>query len=230
MASEHKRIVDRLEALERLVEDDKGQRRIHCDQHNRLEERQKALEESVSLLDKVAARKPSVEAALAAQLSSIMKAEKRIEALEARADRHDHAHDTATRLRDAPENRINARLDEIEALMDDHSVSIHGLSEDVDALEARLSSKPDDFGGVTSTGAPKPMKRWVLTSNNGRRALHSWGGVMWRRKEHPPVLFATKEGAALVRDLLFQPGDDVCLEEVEVVDRDGRLVEARYVS
>ncbi len=126
--------------------------------------------------------------------------------------------------------KINARLDEIEALMEDHSVSIHGLSEDVDALEARLSSKPDDFGGVTSTGAPKTMKRWVLTSHNGRRALHSWGGVMWRREEHPPTLFATKEGAALVRDLLFQPEDDVCLEEVEVVERDGRLVEARYVS
>lgn len=213
-------LIETLETLQRQIDNLRDCLHVRIDR----------LEESVSHLDKVAARKPSVEAALAAQLSSIMKAEKRIEALEARADRRDHAHDTAARLRDAPEKRINARLDEIEALMEDHSVSIHGLSEDVDALEARLASKPDDFGGVTSTGAPKPMKRWVLTSNNGRRALHSWGGVMWRRVEHPPTLFATKEGAALVRDLLFQPGDDVCLEEVEVVDRDGRLVEARYVS
>ncbi len=136
----------------------------------------------------------------------------RQEALEARAAQHD----CAASLREASEARLGARIGH--------------LSRRLSEIEVRLASKPDDFGGVTSTGAPKPMKRWVLTSNNGRRALHSWGGVMWRRKEHPPVLFATKEGAALVMDLLFQPGDDVFLEEVEVVDRDGRLVEARYVS
>lgn len=184
MASEHKRIVDRLEALERLVEDDMEQRRAHFDQHNRLEERQKALEESVALRNNV----------------------------EERMGWH------VDRM-----NRLETRLQTAE-----RGLRIYGIRSD--NVESRLASKPDDFGGVTSTGAPKPMKRWVLTSNNGRRALHSWGGVMWRRVEHPPTLFATKEGAALVRDLLFQPGDDVCLEEVEVVDRDGRLVEARYVS
>ena len=140
----------------------------------------------------------------------------RQEALEERAAHHDHAQDCADSLREEQGARPGARIGH--------------LSRRLSEIEVRLASKPDDFGGVTSTGAPKPMKRWVLTSNNGRRALHSWGGVMWRRKEHPPVLFATKEGAALVRDLLFQPGDDVFLEEVEVVDRDGRLVEARYVS
>ena len=120
-------------------------------------------------------------------------------------------------------NRLEGRLQTAEALL-------RNVFRRFDALEARLASKPDDFGGVTSTGEAKPMKRWVLTSHNGRRALHSWGGVMWRREEHPPTLFATKEGAAWVRDLLFQPGDDVFLEEVEVVEHDGRLVEARYVS
>lgn len=167
-------LIETLETLQRQIDNLRDCLHVLIDP---LVERQEALEKSVSLIDKAAARKASVEEALVAQFRDLRKAEARI-----------------------------------------------------DALEARLASKPDDFGGVTSTGAPKPMKRWVLTSNNGRRALHSWGGVMWRRVEHPPTLFATKEGAALVRDLLFQPGDDVFLEEVEVVDRDGRLVEARYVS
>ena len=42
--------MDRLEALERLSEDDRELRRVHCDQHESLEERQKNLESNLSAL------------------------------------------------------------------------------------------------------------------------------------------------------------------------------------
>lgn len=153
--------------------------------------------------------------------------EERIAALEFRTTQHDHAHDIAARLRDAPEKMISARLAEIEALIEDHGVSIHGLSEDVDALRVHLSSKPDDFGGVTSTGAPKTMTRWVIVSGG---CVLSAGAGLISRARNVPAFFRTRCDAMVVRDLLFEGWADEStrVEEVEVIERDGRLIEARY--
>lgn len=151
MASEHKRIVERLEALERSYDEDKELRRVHCEHHKRLEERQKALEESVSFLDKVVARKPFVEHVLAA-----------------------------------------------------HNNLSRDVSDRLSKIEARLASKPDDFGGVTSTGAPKPMTRWVIVS--GENALSPGHGFVprgWRTGGVRPAFFKTVAEAETVRSLLF---------------------------
>ena len=146
MASEHKRIVDRLEALERRYEEDNELRRIHCDQHERLEERQKSLEESVS------------------------------------------------------------------------------------EIEARLASKPDDFGGVTSTGAPKRERRFMVVKFHGMAFSREDGYVRRCAAANPacvpPMLFERLEDAGeIIRLLDLQ---DAEIEPAEAIERDGRLIEVRY--
>lgn len=192
MASEHKRIVDRLEALERRYEEDNELRRIHREHHKVLhkwlEERQKALVESVSHLDKVAARNAVVEERLGWHVDRM--------------------------------NRLEGRVQTAEALLRD-------AGRKFDALEARLASKPDDFGGVTSTGAPKTMTRWIIVS--GGCVLAPGAGLISRAR-HAPAFFRTRGDAVVVRDLLFEGWTDEStrIEEVEVIERDGRLIEARY--
>lgn len=152
---------------------------------------------------------------------------KRLEALEARFDQHDHAHDMASLLRNAPKKRINARLAEIEARLEDQSVSIHGFSEELDGLTCRvaaLEGAPPRDDAASTTG---PIKRWVIVIDGGGRVFDPWSGFCPRGSWFP-IMFDTAEDAALVRGKLFAQGSAVDLEEVEVVERDGRLVEARY--
>lgn len=145
---------------------------------------------------------------------------RRMDGLEARADRHD----IAARLRGASEEKINARLDEIEARMPGLSVDIDRLMCRVMELEARLSSNPDDF----STGEPKTMKRWMVVS--GGCVLTPGSGFLSRAGHVRPAFFSTRAQASVVRDLLFGGWMDgsTRVEEVEVVERDGRLIEACY--
>ena len=189
MASEHKRIVGRLEALERRYDEDRELRRIHCEQHKRLEERQKALEE--------------------------------------RAAQHDHAHDCAASLRKAPEARLDARIDDLNNAL---GLASEGLSRRLSEIEARLASKPDDFGGVTSTGAPKRERRFMVVKFHGMAFSREDGYVRRCAAANPacvpPVLFERLEDAGeIIRLLDLQ---DAEIEPVEVIERDGRLIEARY--
>lgn len=82
----HDNIVNRPDALERRYDDDKELRLVHFDQHKRLEERLKDLEESVSLLDKFGARRASVEEISGRLGRQAQAQEDRIEILIKRAD------------------------------------------------------------------------------------------------------------------------------------------------
>ena len=173
MAAAHNRRVERLEALERRYEEDNKLRRIHCEHHKVLhkwlEERQKALVESVSHLDKVSARRNPVENALEAQFCRIL------------------------------------------------------------ALEERLACKPDDFGGVTSTGAPKTMTRWVITTAETGSRFSRWKGMVRAGNDvEEPYFFETQEEAEAVRKAIFSGIEWLYVHEVDVIERDGRLIEARY--
>lgn len=198
MASEHKRIVDRLEALERRYEEDNKLGRIHREHHKVLhkwlEERQKALVESVSHLDKVSARNAVVEERLGWHVDRM--------------------------------NRLEGRVQTAEALLRD-------AGRKFDALEARLASKPDEFGGVTSTGAPRyvvvPKTQWAITRENGYIFCAEYGFAVrsWAAGGRA-TFFRSEMEASLVRGALFPRGTHADIEEVEVIERDGRLIEARY--
>ena len=190
MASEHKRIVERLEALERRYDEDNELRRVHCEHHKGLEERQKALEESVSLLDKVAARNDVVEERLGWHVDRM--------------------------------NRLEGRVQTAEALLRD-------AGRKFDALEARLACKPDDFGGVTSTGAPKTMTRWVITTAETGSRFSRWKGMVRAGNDvEEPSFFETQEEAEAVRKAIFSGIEWLYVHEVDVIERDGRLIEVRY--
>ena len=184
MASEHKRIVDRLEALERRYEEDNELRRIHREHHKVLhkwlEERQKALVESVSHLDKVAARNAVVEERLGWHVDRM--------------------------------NRLEARLQTAEGIL------------------RGLASKPDDFGCVTSTGAPKRERRFMVVKDRDLAFSREDGYVLRCAAANPacvpPMLFERLEDAGeIIRLLDLQ---DAEIEPVEAIERDGRLIEVRY--
>ena len=120
-------------------------------------------------------------------------------------------------------NRLDARLQAAESMLCSDGRRL-------DKIEARLSSKPDDFGGVTSTGAPKRERRFMVVKDRGLAFSREDGYVRRCAAANPacvpPMLFERLEDAGeIIRLLDLQ---DAEIEPVEAIERDGRLIEARY--
>lgn len=120
-------------------------------------------------------------------------------------------------------NRLEGRVQTAEALLRD-------AGRKFDALEARLASKPDDFGGVTSTGAPKRERRFMVVKDRGLAFSREDGYVRRCAAANPacvpPMLFDRLEDAGEIIRLLDLR--DAEIGPVDVVERDGRLIEVRY--
>lgn len=124
-----------------------------------------------------------------------------------------------------------ATADELSEAFDLNS-KISDLEERVRILERSVPQPAHDFGGVTSTGEAKPMKRWVVT--RGRWEVFSRDHGFIRRGVGvgkagcvQPWYAASLDDARGVVELLKLVA--VGIEEIEVAQReDGMLVEALY--
>lgn len=114
-----------------------------------------------------------------------------------------------------------------EAARDRHHLGHSEIDRRLSNLEARLASTPDDFGGVTSTGAPKTMTRWVIVADKNR-VFSRWVGMVSRSPDVEPTFFDNAGSAHIVVKALFGTCQWVSVSRVEVIERDGRLIEARY--
>lgn len=132
--------------------------------------------------------------------------------------------------------RIVERLEALEesvSLLDrvcSRATAVLEVSLRLSKVEARLASEPDDFGGVTSTGAPKRERRFMVVKFHGMAFSREHGYVRRCAAANPacvpPMLFERLEDAGEIIRLLDLL--DAEIEPVEVIERDGRLIEARY--
>lgn len=111
--------------------------------------------------------------------------------------------------------------------------AIRELRVRVTNIESKLNELSGDFyrhlrESATATANPEPMKRWVLTSAGGTLAFSAWGSFRPRDGSFIPTFFEDRSDATCVLHHLFGPGDVVSIEETEVVEHNGILVEARH--
>lgn len=129
---------------------------------------------------------------------------------------------------------------------------ISELSDRLAALEARMP-KPHNFGGILSTGQPRsevlaqeikrekvqaqrkakpePQRMWVLTW--GQFIFTRLSGFIERKdaaRQHDVMFFDCEKDIEVVERALSIAAVMTNREETEVVERDGRLVEARFAG
>lgn len=108
-----------------------------------------------------------------------------------------------------------------------HNARIADLDRRLDKMER---ATPPHDSPVTSTGEAKPMKRWVITTAETGSRFSRWKGMVRPGYDVGATsFFETPEEAEAIRKALFSDIEWLYVGEVEVVERDGKLVEARYV-